>query len=204
MSSIAIFGAAGRAGRAIVTEALSRGHTVTAVVRDPARHPDLDGRVVRGDITDPESVAAVLSGQDAAVNAVSPASGPEELARLELNPGFFADAVDALVASKVPRIVAIGLFSNLRGADPLPEQFRAFADAHTAGLTRLRESDADWVMLTPPALLTLDRPRLGGYRLGGDEAVPGHLSYADLAVAVVDQIEEPTLHGERAAIFNVD
>jgi putative NADH-flavin reductase len=203
MSSIAIFGAGGRAGRAIAAEALSRGHTVIPVVREPARHPGLAG-AVRGDVTDPASVAAIVSGHDAAVNAVSPASGPEELAALELDPAYFVKAAAALTGSGVPRIVAIGLFSNLTGAGGLPPEFQAFARAHTAGLERLRASDADWVMLTPPAELSLDRPRLGDYRLGGDDAVRGHLSYADLAVAVVDQIEKPTLHGERAAIFNVD
>lgn len=203
MSSIVVFGAGGRAGRAITAEALNRGHSVVAVVRDPARHPEIAG-AVRGDVTDPASVAAIVNGHDAAVNAVSPASGPEELARLELDPEFFAKASAALVGSGVPRIVAVGLVSNLDGAGPLPEQFAAFARAHAAGLDRLRASDADWAMLTPPMDLSLDRPRLGGYRVGGEKFENGHLSYADLAVAIVDEIEKPTLHGRRATILNVD
>ncbi len=203
MTSIAIFGAGGRAGRAITAEAISRGHTVTAVVREPARHPDIPA-AVRGDVTDPESVAAIVRGHDAAVNAVSPASGPEELAALDLDPEYFAKAADALVTSGVPRVVAVGLFSNLEGAGPLPEQFQAFGRAHTAGLDRLRESDADWAMLTPPALLSLEYPRLGRYRLGGESAEEGQLSYADLAVAVIDEIEKLTLHRARAAILNAD
>ncbi|WP_436534136.1 NAD(P)-dependent oxidoreductase [Actinoplanes sp. HUAS TT8] len=203
MSSIVIFGAGGRAGRAIRTEALSRGHEVVAVLRDPQRHPDIDN-AVRGDITDPDSVAAIVAGHDAAVNAVSPASGPEDLAKLALDPDFFVKAVDALVASKVDRIVAIGLVSNLDGADELPEQFRAFAQAHAAGVQRLKASDADWVMLTPPMQLSVEAARLGRYETGGEAFVDGHLSYADLAVAVVDEIEKPTLHGRRATVFNVD
>jgi putative NADH-flavin reductase len=201
MTNIAVFGAGGRAGRAVTAEALSRGHTVTAVVRDPTRHPDLRP-AVRGDITDAEGVAAILRGHDAAVDAVSPASDPEELARLELDPEFFAQAADALVRSGVPRIIAIGLFSNLEGAEPLPEPFRAFGEAHAAGLMRLRESGADWAVLTPPAMLLMDSPRLGRYQLGGETVESGVLSYADLAVAVVDEIEKPTLHRARAAVFN--
>lgn len=201
MTSIAIFGAGGRAGRAITAEAVSRGHTVTAVVREPARHPDLPA-AVRGDVTDPDSVATIVRGHDAAVNAVSPFSGPDDLARLDLDPGYFVKAADALTGSGVPRVIAIGLFSNLEGAGPLPGQFQAFGRAHTAGLDRLRESDADWAMLTPPASLLLDNPRLGRYQLGGEAVEEGLLSYADLAVAVLDEIEKPTLHRARAAVFN--
>jgi uncharacterized protein len=201
MTNIAVFGAGGRAGHAVTAEALGRGHIVTAVVRDPARHPDLRA-AVRGDVTDADGAAAILRGHDAVVNAVSPASNPEELARIELDPEFFARAADALVHSGVPRIIAIGLFNNLEGAEPLPEPLRAFGDAHAAGLARLRESGADWVVLTPPSMLLMDSPRLGRYRIGGDAVESGVLSYADLAVAVVDEIEKPTLHQVRAAVFN--
>lgn len=203
MSSIVIFGAGGRAGRAIAAEATRRGHEVVAVVRDPARHPDIDN-AVRGDVTDPDQVAALTKDSDAAVNAVSPASGPEELAKLELDPEFFATAAHALVSSGVPRIVAVGLVSNLDGAPEMPEPFQPFTRAHAKGLERLRKSDADWVMLTPPMMLSVDSPRLGRYQTGDETFPDGHLSYADLAVAVIDQIEKPTLHGTRATIFNVD
>jgi uncharacterized protein len=213
MSSIVIFGAGGRAGRAITAEAHQRGHSVTAVVRDPARHPDLS-TAIRGDVTDRQSVAAVVRGHDAAVNAVSPASGPEELAELDLDPDFFSKAAVALLHSGVPRLVAVGLFVNLLDGHGrplldtgvLPPEFRPFALAHTAGLQRLRSTrtTTDWAMLTPPALLQVDGPHLGRYQLGGETAPDGRLSYADLAVAVLDEIERPTLHRTRASIFNLN
>ncbi|WP_239126508.1 NAD(P)-dependent oxidoreductase [Asanoa siamensis] len=177
---------------------------MTPVVRDLARHRDLP-TAVRGDVTEAREVAAIVRGHDAAVNAVSPASGPAELARLDLDPAFFVRASDALIGSGVPRIVAIGLFSNLDGAELPPAPFRAFAAAHAAGLDRLRESGTDWAMLTPPATLLVDSPRLGQYRLGtetAEAAASGILSYADLAVAVLDEIDNPTLHRTRATVFN--
>jgi putative NADH-flavin reductase len=52
MSGIVIFGAGGRAGRAVTAEARARGHQLTAVVRDPGKYRDLDVPTVRGDVTD--------------------------------------------------------------------------------------------------------------------------------------------------------
>ncbi|GAA4636402.1 NAD(P)-dependent oxidoreductase [Actinoallomurus vinaceus] len=220
MSGIVIFGAGGRAGRAIIAEARDRGHRVTAVVRDPGRYADLgsDGvRVVAGDVTDARAVAEVARGHDAAVNAVSPFSGPEQ-GFDDLDPEFFVKAADALLRglaeTGVSRLVAIGLFANLRMPggglvmdDPsaFPAEIRPFAAAHTAGLDRLRTADTtvDWLMLTPPAQLEAEGARTGGYRVG-DETVPpsgARLSYADLAVAAVDEIEAPRHHRTRVSVF---
>jgi putative NADH-flavin reductase len=216
MTSIVVFGAGGRAGRAVTAEAERRGFPVTSVVRDPAKHR-LPGRVVQGDILDAGSIADLVAGHDAAVNAVSPASGPEELANLALDDEFHVKATDALLgglaAAGVPRLIVIGLFVNLLDGggrplhdDPsvLPAEFRQFALAHTAGLERLRSADTpvDWLVLTPPARLDASGPRLGTYRTGGETGGGAHLSYADLAVAVVDEIETPHHHRTRISVFD--
>src|SRR5690242_17259243 len=73
MSNLVIFGGGGRAGRRATAEAVSRGHRVTAVVRDPAKNSDLRGPkvdVVAGDVTDARSVAEVAAGHDAAIVSV--------------------------------------------------------------------------------------------------------------------------------------
>jgi uncharacterized protein len=217
MGDIAVFGAGGRAGRAVTAEARARGHAVTAVVRDPARHGDLEAdgvRLVRGDVTRPS--AALLAGHDAVVHAVSPFSGPDQ-GLDALDPAFFIRAADALLtgmaATGVSRLVAIGLFATLADAtgrpvmdDPavFPPALRAFAAAHAAGLDRLRErgGTADWVMLTPPARLE-PTARTGRYEVGGESVPPpgAHLSYADLAVAVLDEIDTPSLHRARVVVF---
>ncbi|MGW0434329.1 NAD(P)-dependent oxidoreductase [Micromonospora sp. NPDC003197] len=222
MSSIAIFGAGGRAGRAITAEARSRGHQVTAVVRDPGKYSDIavDGvSVVSGDVRDVSVTSAIARDHQALVSAVSPASGPEALADLgRLDENFFVDGVDALLGAVGQtgqrRLVFIGSFANLQDAqgrlvldDPeaFPREFRPFALAHTAGLERLRaaETEADWLMLTPPAVLDAGH-RTGRYRVGGETLTPGtdHLSYADLAVAVLDEIESPRHHRTRVSVFD--
>lgn len=225
MGGIVVFGAGGRAGRAVTAEARRRGCEVTAVVRDPARYRDLgaDGvTVVRGDVTDPGSVGSVAGGQSAAVHAVSPFSGPEQ-GFDTLDPDFFVKAADALLGglrtAGVRRLVAVGLGANLLGADGrpmmddpvlLPPQIRPFALAHTAGLSRLRAEGeggfVDWAMLTPGGGLDESAPRTGRYALGGERAPDGMrvLSYADLAVAVVDEIERPSVHRTRVSVVDAE
>ncbi|SPE57343.1 putative NADH-flavin reductase [Streptomyces netropsis] len=72
---ITVFGAAGNVGSRVVAEALSRGHEVTAVVRNPARFPQLpagaEARV--GDASNPEDVARLSAGQDVVIGATRPA-----------------------------------------------------------------------------------------------------------------------------------
>ncbi|MET9919267.1 NAD(P)-dependent oxidoreductase [Streptomyces sp. NPDC059605] len=222
MSEIVVFGAGGRAGRAVTAEARARGHLVTAVVRDPEKHAAIgtDGvRVVRGDIGDPRAVAGVSSGHAAAVHAVSPFSGPEQ-GFDDLDPEFFVRAADALLRglaeARVPRLVVVGLFASLETGDGglvmddpelFPPQIRPFALAHRAGLERFRaaRTPVDWLVLTPPALLEAGAPRTGRYRVGGEvvpETGPAHLSYADLAVALLDEIDAPRHHRAQVSVFD--
>jgi putative NADH-flavin reductase len=221
MSSIAIFGAGGRAGRAITSEASERGHHVTAVVRDSGKYGGIRAEgvsVVQGDVTDAERISFVVRGHDAVVHAVTPFSGPEQ-GFADLDPEFFVKAAGALLhglaEADVPRLLVVGLFANLKDADGrpvmddpsvFPAEIRPFAAAHAAGLDRLRAQDTevDWLMLTPPALLEPDGPRTGRYQVGGETKPPAsaRLSYADLAVAMIDEIETPRHCRTRVSVFN--
>jgi putative NADH-flavin reductase len=200
-----IFGAGGRAGRRAVVEAAARGHEVTAVVRggvgsDLAR----DGvTVVTGDVTDAASVATAAAGHDAAVTAA---------ARLDMPAvDFFTAATTALVdglgAAGVRRLVAVGMGPVLEvtpgrrlldGPD-FPPEYRAFALGHVAQLDVLRPADLDWVVLAPPvALLDDTAERTGRFRTGGAALLDppdATLSYADLAVALVDEADRPRRSG---------
>ncbi|WP_347359817.1 NAD(P)H-binding protein [Streptomyces sp. 150FB] len=222
MDGIVIFGAGGRAGRAATAEARARGHRVTAVVRDPGKYGDLaaDGvSVVGGDVTDARGIALAARGHGAAIHAVSPFTGPEQ-GFAALDPEFFVKAagalLDGLARAGVPRLVVVGLFAYLRTPggglvmdDPgqFPPEIRPFARAHLAGLERLRSADTevDWLVLTPPALLDSAGPRTGRYRTGGESvtgAGPLGLSYADLAVALIDEIESPLHHRAQVSVFD--
>ena len=217
-----VFGAGGRAGRAVVGEARRRGYRVLGVVRDPRRHPDLAGkpglRVVAGDLTDPESTAAAATGETAAlVNAVTPFTAPPSSFD-----GFDNDYYVHLVRNLTraasatgARVVEIGLSATLKvgdgrlydDAEAFPVFLRPFAEARARGLAAWRELPAsvDWLVVTPPPGLSPEAPSTGRYRLAGDVLEPASaalpLSYADLALAIVDQIESPTRHRDQVTVY---
>jgi hypothetical protein len=225
---IIVFGAGGRAGKAIVAESVRRGHTVVCVVRDPGRHPGLAGlgqevSVSAGDLTDAGSVASVMAGVPgevaAVVNAVAPFTATPDSVE-----GFDADYYVGLVENlsriakdRACRVVEIGLFAMLRTGDlrlyqdevAFPAYLRPFAVARLRGLNAWRDqaSDVDWLVLTPPPRLSPDARTAGGYRLGDDvldtTTTAKLFSYPDLALAVVDQIDAPTVHRCQSAVYAV-
>ncbi|MEN3265818.1 NAD(P)H-binding protein [Pseudonocardia sp.] len=214
MSRIVIFGAGGRAGRRAAEEAAARGHEVTAVVRDPGAHRGLvcDGvRVVAGDVTDATSVATVAAGHDAAITAA---------ARLDVPAvDFYTAATGALVSglakAGVPRLVLVGMGPVLEVAPGerlldgpgFPAEHRTFALGHVVQLDVLAAApDLDWVVLAPPVVF-LDElaARTGRYRTGGAQLLspPGTdapFSYADLAVALLDEVDAPRHHRALVAV----
>ncbi|MBP1159356.1 MULTISPECIES: NAD(P)-dependent oxidoreductase [Rhodococcus] len=215
MSRIIIFGAGGRAGRRAVSEALARGHRVTAVVRDPARCPELatlGADLVTGDATDADSIAALSAGHDVAISAV---------ARMDLpSSEFYVAATEALLdglgRALVGRMLVVGIGTLLEtepgvrvlDAPGFPSEAREFSLGHAAELEVLRgaDTDVDWLMLAPPPVV-LDEvaERTGEYRIGGstviaDAAGARPFSYADLAVALIDEVERPKHSRELVAV----
>ncbi|MFE6226940.1 MULTISPECIES: NAD(P)H-binding protein [unclassified Streptomyces] len=200
---IIVFGAGGRVGRAAVTEAVARGHRVTAVVRDPARHPGLERAgvaVVRGDATDPGSVAALAAGHDAALHASVRLDVPSE--------EFFAATAKALVAglteAGVGRLLTLGIATTLADASGVrlmdapgfPGEWRAFAQGHVVEFELLAATagpELDWLMVVPPLDLSAEAVPAGGYRTAVGAVVPGpgRIAHADLALALLDEIEAP-------------
>ncbi|WP_326736253.1 NAD(P)-dependent oxidoreductase [Streptomyces sp. NBC_01022] len=212
-SRIVIFGAGGRAGRRAVAEAVARGHQVTAVVRDPATYGDLGGNgvsVVAGDVTRADSVAEVAAGHDAAISAAGRMDMPSD--------EFYVSAahalLDGLARAGVGRLVLIGIGSVLETAPGVavhdapgfPEEARAFSLGHSAELDALRaaETDIDWLVIAPPpVMLDNEAPRTGRYRTGGGQVMADgapSFSYADLAVALIDEIETPKHHRSLTAV----
>ncbi|TCC19579.1 NAD(P)-dependent oxidoreductase [Kribbella speibonae] len=196
MSKILVIGARGRAGSAAVAEARDRGHSVVGVARTASA-----GLVV-GDVMDVGRVAELAVGCDAVIAGVYDGG---------TDPGeFFPRAaralVDGLEKAGVRRLVWVGLASILPTAngrllmdtDGYPQEYRSFFLAHQAALDVFAESSLDWVSVAPTGDFDhADPSRKGGYHVGPADA-QARISYADLAVALVDEIDHPEHH--RAAI----
>jgi putative NADH-flavin reductase len=185
MSRIVIFGAGGRAGRTAVAEALARGHDVTAVVREVSRYQGPSGaRLVPGDVLD---AAVHADGADAVISAVHQSS-----------PDFFVRAAQSLTGSGARRIVVVGLAGVLPTAvgtllmdtAGYPQEWRDFYLAHAGGVAAL---GGDWVVISPAGDFDHDGPCVGRYQVIPADAA-SRISYADLAVALLDEIEQPRHH----------
>ena len=103
---IAIFGASGWIGGTVTREALERGHSITAIVRDPARLEFTHERltVVTGDVTDPARVASVVAGHAAVIASIS---GRRE-AQHQVVPAAVRALLTGLAQAGVNRLVWVG------------------------------------------------------------------------------------------------
>lgn len=208
---ITVFGAAGNAGRRITAEASARGHLVTAVVRDPARAPELPaGAVVaRGDAADVDDVVALSAGRDLVISATRPVPGREaDLVTITraLLAGVARTGVRLLLVGGAATLTVPGAGGGTVVDDPaFPAEWRAIALACRDQLDVCRaDTEVDWAYLSPPALL-VPGERTGRYRLGADTLVVGAdgastISYEDLAVALLDEAERPRHHRARFTV----
>lgn len=212
---IALIGATGFVGSALLQELLSRGHAVTALARHPEKltaHAGL--QVVRADVLDAAQVASALKGQDALISAYNPGWSEPEINRL-FTQGYDA-ILDGARQAGVKRVLAVGGAGSLEVAPGLqlvdtpqfPAEWKQGALAARDLLTRLRgETTLDWSFVSPPIALAPGE-RTGRYRTGGDQLMPGAgdtpagISVADLAVAIVDEIERPQHLRRRFTVAN--
>jgi putative NADH-flavin reductase len=193
MSKIALLGATGNIGSRILDEALSRGHAVTALTRDPRKLTARDGMTIQaGSTTNAPALAAILRGHDIVV------------ASLKWNENDVRRVIDTIRQAGVKRaLFVIGAGSLLRpdgqrhfdfmaakGVQPptsLPA-LKAYEEIRTI-------ADLDWTAISPPASIG-PGPRTGEFRLGLDHLIldddgESRISRADFAVAIVDEIEKP-------------
>lgn len=199
---IIVFGATGDVGSRVVKEAVSRGHDVTAVVRNEAGLPKLPDTVngFVADVSDPAAVAAAMSGQDLAISAVRPPSGREgEIVTLtrSILKGALAADVRVIIVGGAARLRLPDGSSNTVLSDPgfLPESVVPTARASFAQFELCyRDVDADWTYASPSALLQ-PGARRGEFRIGTDTLLVdadgnSEISMEDFAVALLDEAQK--------------
>ena len=209
---IALIGATGFVGSALLKELLARGHSVRALLRDPAKlaaQPGLE--VHQADATEAAAVAAAVQGVDAVLSAYNPGWGHPALFE-EFLRGSAAITAGVKQAG-VARLLVVGGAGSLYVAPGVqlvdtpqfPAEWKAGALAAREALNRLRgEQELDWAFVSPPAHLEPGE-RSGQYRLGGEELLSdaqgqSRISVADLAVALVDELEAPRHHRQRFTV----
>lgn len=202
---IAVIGANGKEGSLIVKEALSRGLDVTSIVRD-AKKSTTDKYLVR----DVYSLQAEdIKSFDVLVDAL----------------GFFGPAVKEyvpatkhlieIIGDSKTRLLVVGGAGSLyldethtkklyQQAD-FPEVVKPLSEEMGKSLDVLRESKIDWTFISPAADFQADGERTGKYVLAGEELTfdadgKSEISYADFAIAMVDEIVEAKHSKKRISV----
>lgn len=204
---IVVVCANGKAGQLIVKEAISRGIDVTAVVR--GENKSAADKVITKDIFDIK--ADDLKDFDAVVDAF----GAWTEDTLPLHSTSLKVLCDALSGTDTRLIVVGGagsLYVNKEhtacvadGAD-FPDAFKPLAAAMAKALGELRErNDVKWTYISPAGDFQADGERTGEYILGGEELVLNDrgesiISYADYAIALVDEITKGSHIQERISV----
>jgi putative NADH-flavin reductase len=199
---IVIYGASGRIGSRTVSEALARGHEVTAVNRASSAFELSDERlrVVIADAFVSADVERTATGHDVAISALGGATA---------RPGLHVDAAGALLAglsrAGVGRLIVAGGAGSLEtepgvrvvDAPDFQDAWKpeALGQADALAFYRAADTDVDWTYLSP-AHLTAPGERRGSYRTGGDTLLHdangnSEISMEDVAVALLDEAEQP-------------
>lgn len=199
---IVIFGSNGEVGRRVVAEALSRGHKVTAIIRNNAQFSQLpkEANILIGNAENMEEIAQSIKDQDLIISAVRPAEGHEDLL-----PILTKSILDNAAKLNIRALIVGGAASlQMPGEDNvtvltapgfLPDSVIPIAQACQKQYELcIANKDANWTYVSPPAMLAAGT-RTGNYRLGTDELIQDKqgistISMEDFVVALLDEAEQ--------------
>lgn len=214
MKNVVLIGASGFVGNAILNELLSRGHKVTAVVRNPEKinvsNSNLE--IVKADVADTNAMVGICKGKEAIISAYNPGwTNPDIYEETLRN---YPLILEAAKRSGAKRLLCVGGAGTLFCAPGLRVvDSGAIPDAIMGGVkslgefylnTLMNENDIDWIFFSPAGTLEQGK-RTGKFRLGKDDLIIdengiSHISVEDYAVAMVDELENPKHHCERFTI----
>ena len=205
---IGIVGASGKVGSLILKEAVSRGHEVTAIVRDATKLKDLSGSVIEKNVFDLKTED--LNQFEVVVNAFGAPLGEEQA---HVDAGHVL--IEALRGTKTRLIVVGGAGSlyvdenkTVRLIETL--EFPDFVKPTAKGQGRnleelLQTTDLTWTFISPSALFDAEGERTGKYKIGEDQLLvnaegESYISYSDFAIALVDEIEKAAHINQRFTV----
>jgi putative NADH-flavin reductase len=202
MSKIAIIGATGRAGSQLLEEALRRGHSVTAIARDTSKIGQRNGVVSQYvDALDAVALQAAIEGHDVVISAAHFSTLPASA------------VIGPVKKAGVNRLLVVGGAGSLLLPDGtrvidskgFPEEYKAEAGAGAEFLEHLRqEQDLDWTFLSPSAEF-VEGERTEKFRVGKDDLLVSSegrswITFADYALAMLDEIESPQHSRQRFTV----
>jgi putative NADH-flavin reductase len=208
-TKLLIVGATGGTGRQLVTQALERGHTITALVRNPAAltvdHPQLT--VVQGDVLSYDAVESAVRGQEAVLSALGHKRFfyPTRI----LSDGT-RNILRAMEAHGVPRFVcetSLGIGDSAWRLGALytffiiPVVLPFYFWDKTRQEQLIAASKVEWVIVRPAALT--DGAKRGRYRHGlkvGSFLRTVSISRADVAEFMLNQVADDTYRGTATGI----
>ncbi|PAF20948.1 hypothetical protein CHH49_12925 [Terribacillus saccharophilus] len=205
---IGIIGATGKAGSLITKEALERGHEVTAIVRNAAKVKQ-DINVLEKGIFDIQT--SDIKDFAVIVNAFNTAPGQE---KQHIEAG--RNLMEALKKAPSTRILVVGgagsLFvdeqkiTRVFETPGFPDAYLPTATNMAENLKELESSEGiQWTYISPGGFFDAEGKRTGSYQTGGDVMIlnkkgDSYISYADYAIAVLDEIEKPAHNNERFSV----
>lgn len=204
---IAVVCANGKSGSLITEEAVNRGLDVTAIVRGENKSK-AQNSIIKSieDITTED-----LTQFDVVVDAYG-AWTPETISGIGDTIIFLADKIKG----SNTRLIVVGgagsLFVNpehtitVDMGPEFPDDWKPLSSSHGRGLSYLRESnDLKWTYVSPACDFQADGEKTGHYKVGGEELTLSNsgesvISYADYAIAIVDEIESGKHIHERISV----
>jgi len=200
---IALIGATGYIGSVILQEALSRGHQVTGIARQPGKMPGHPNLIpLTGDIRNELETAALLLDHEAVISAYAPVRGTPDVYEQVIS-GYRA-ILSAVKKAGITRLLVTGGAGSLEVSPgvqlvdtlDLPEQWKPGILGIREVLYILRkEAELDWTFLSPSQTIAPGK-RTGQFRIGGDGLLTGadgksRISLEDYAMAMIDELENP-------------
>ncbi|MCJ8014693.1 NAD(P)-dependent oxidoreductase [Paenibacillus sp. KQZ6P-2] len=206
---IAVIGASGKAGNLIYQEAVNRGHEVTAIVRNASRLQGEHPSVIEKDLF--HLTSEDLKPFDVVVNSFQAPPGSEHL-HVEAGRAL----IQALKGAPNAKLFVVGgagsLFADeaktlkVMDTPDFPAIYYPTASNQGKNLEDLQKSEGiTWTFLSPSAFFDPEGKRTGSYKVGKDHLLTNskgesYISYADYAIAVLDEIENPKHLNERFTI----
>ncbi|MEU8935494.1 NAD(P)H-binding protein [Streptomyces sp. NPDC048409] len=199
--NVTILAASGAVGLALTRQAVERGHTVTAVARDPARITVPDSpRLIRvaADVRDPAGMARALDGSEVVLSGLGVAKGDK--------PGVLTAGSRAALDARPGRVIWLGAYGTGPSAQAAGLATRTLLKAMGAELAD--KVTADTAVLEAGGTVFHSGPFMGGpasaerRTVGLDETpkrfFPARVSRETVAAAMLDEAGTPHFTGRVA------